>query len=149
MAAQDFTGTANYAVVVEPRWQAGQTYTSVGTITVTEAIESGDTWLITGLLPEDGVQVIGCKVFGIEGDTNASPTATIVVGDGTDADGYVTSRTWGDANGQFQAFGDGALIGSTTQASSNVKVTSGGTVATAASSGKLWVEMTYFCTIKA
>lgn len=145
MTAQDFTAAANYEVVVAPRWQAGMEYTSVGYITVTEAIESGDTWLIPGMLPDNNVQVLGCRVFGIEGDTNASPGGTIVVGDGTDADAYVTSRTWGDANGQFQAFGEGVVIGTSNQASTGVKVTSGGSVGTAASSGNLWVEMRYYC----
>ena len=81
----------------------------------------------------------------MEGDTNATPTATLVVGDGTDADGYLTSKTWGNALGQFQMFGDGAIIGTSAHASSNVKLTSGGTVATAASSGTVFVEMTYYC----
>jgi hypothetical protein len=143
---------ANYAgtnVLPAPRWQAGMEYTAVGYYTLGGAVSSGDTFTWTNLIPAITgtlpVRIMDFRVWGKEMDTNATPTATLIAGDGTDTDGYVASTTWGDATGQYQMFGDGALIGDDAQASDDVVLTLGGTVATAASSGTVWVAVRYYC----
>lgn len=140
MAAADTAGT----ILVEPKWQAGMTYEVVGELSIPEAVETGDTWTFTNILPENKVTIVGGSYNGVEFDTNASPTATVIIGDGTDTDGYLESRVGGGAESR-QTFGfDGALLDAT-PASRSVVVTLGGTVATAASSGTATVSIRYYC----
>jgi hypothetical protein len=127
------------------RWQSGMEYTAVGKYTLVGAIVSADTITFTSLLPANDTIIQDFVVYGQEFDTNASPTATLIVGDGTDTDAYLASKTAGDANGQMQFFGDGAAIGTSDQVGRNVVLTVGGTVATAASSGTVWVKVRYYC----
>lgn len=133
-------------VVVSPLWQAGMEYTAKGSYTLVGAIASADTITWSNLLPTNDVVVINATRYGQEFDTNATPTATEIWGDGTDADGYITSKTSGDARtGQLRFDGDGAVIGTSTAAGRSVVCTVGGTVATAAATGTVWVEVTYRC----
>jgi hypothetical protein len=139
-------------VLSAPKWQAGLQYTAVGYYTLGGAIVSGDTITWTNILPGTGnpVKLLGFRVWGQELDTNASPTGTLKIGDANDDDGYLTSKTAGDATGQMQFFGDGAYIGGQTgaasgQASASIIATVGGTLATAASSGTIWIAADYFC----
>lgn len=132
-------------VVQEGRWLAGQEFTAVGKYTLVGAIVSGDTITWSNLLPSNDVQVLSVVRYGQELDTNASPGGTEIIGDGTDTNGYLESKTSGDATGQFQAHGDGVLIGTSNQAGRDVVLTSGGTIGTAASSGTVWVAVRYYC----
>jgi len=127
------------------RWQSGLEYTAVGKYALTGAVVSGDTFTWTDILPANDVQILGFTLYGAELDTNASPTATLIAGDGTDTDAYLASKTPGDANGQMQFFGDGAVIGTSDQASRSVVLTLGGTLGTAASSGTIWIAVRYYC----
>jgi hypothetical protein len=120
-------------------------YTAVGKYALAGAIVTGDTITWSSILPANDVQVLGFKIFGKELDTDASPTATLIVGDGTDTDGYLASKTAGDATGQMQFIGDGAIIGTSDQVGRDIIATVGGTVATAATTGTVWVEVTYYC----
>lgn len=146
MTAADTAGT----VVISPRWEAGREFTVLGSLAIPEAVETGDTWTISNLLPENTFRVVACDYFGTEFDTNASPTATVVIGDGTDADGYMTSTTGGNANAQLTLMGYGALhdkvyLASDGPAGRNVKLTLGGTVGTAATSGTGYIRIRYYC----
>lgn len=137
--------------LVAGRWEPGLEYTAVGKYTLAGAVVTGDTYTWTNLLPANGIQILDFRVNGVELDTNASPTATLIVGDATTTNGYLTSKTAGDANGQMQFFGDGAFMGLATgvtnaTATRNVVGTVGGTVATAASSGDIYVYVRYYCT---
>lgn len=132
-------------IVQEGRWLAGQEFTAVGKYTLVGAIVSGDTITWSNLLPTNDVQVLSVVRYGQELDTNATPTGTEKIGDGTDDDGYLTSKTSGDATGQFQMHGDGAIIGTSDQVGRNVVLTAGGTIATAASTGTVWIAVRYYC----
>jgi len=136
--------------VVANRYEPGREYTALGSYTLAGAIASADTITWTNLLPINGVQILEFRLYGQELDTNATPTATVIVGDATTTNGYLTSKTAGDANGQYQMFGDGAFIGLSTGATNatatrNVLLTVGGTVATAASTGTVYVMVRYYC----
>jgi hypothetical protein len=135
-------------LTVEPRWNAGASYKATASYTLASAVETGDSFTFKNILPSpaDSVQIVSGKLFGQEFDTNASPTATVIVGDGTDTDGYLSSKvSAADANGQFLAEFDGAFLGGTSQASRDLVVTLGGVVATAASSGTIFIEIEYYC----
>lgn len=135
------TGTITQA----GRWQSGMEYTALGAYTLVGAITNADTITFTNLLPANDTQIIAFEVFGQELDTNASPTLALTAGDGTTANGYLTSKTAGDATGQMHLIGDGAFIGASNQASRNVVLTTSGTLGTAASSGTVYVRVRYYC----
>lgn len=139
-----YTGTV---VTSTPRWSAGEEFTFLGYYTLGTGVVTGDTFTWSSILPplNNKVQLLGFKVYGAELDTNASPSATLIIGDGTDTDAYLTSKTAGDANGQMQFFGDGVSMGVTITTSRDIVATLGGTVATAASSGTIWIQGTYYC----
>lgn len=142
--------TANTgSVLIAPRWIEGQLCASLGTVTITGTVTTGDTGTIANLLPAtNGYTLLATVVWGGELDTNATPTATIVVGDGTATNFFLTSKTAGDATGQLQFWGDGVAFSTSsgvTPASTSTVITVGGTVATAGSSPVLWVKHIYVC----
>lgn len=140
MTAEDVAGT----ILVEPRYQAGEQYTVLGKFTIADTIESGDSFTFTDMLPDNTVEIVSGKYYGAEADTDGSPTATITVGDGTDVDGYLTSKTAGGTTPLHFDF-DGVLMGTDDYAGRDVVVTFAGTVAGGASSGDGFVEITYYC----
>lgn len=106
------------------------------------ALADTDTITWSNLLPKGGAKVIDVQVFGVEVDTNATPTLTYTVGDGTDADGYITTKTGAaGASGQHFAKGDGALV-DTDVTGRDVVLTVTADPATGATSGTLFVEVT-------
>lgn len=141
------TGT----LLVAPRWVPGQICSSLGTVTFTGSATTGDTGTIAGMVPsQNGVKHLGMTVFGTKLDAHVTDaTATLIVGDGTDTDAYLTGGLAGrdgPAADQLVIKGNGVLIGTTTTpASTSVVITLGGTVATAASGGVLFVEYFYLC----
>lgn len=136
-----YTGT----VLGDPRWTPGATIVASGSYALTGAVVTGDTFTFPNIIPAQKVKIVGVRIFGVELDTNATPTATLIAGDGTTTNGYLTSVTAGDATGQMQFFGNGALIGTENAASRNLVLALGGTVATAASTGTIFAEVTYQC----
>lgn len=139
-----YTGTN---VLSTPRWSAGEEFTFSGYYALTGAVVTGDTYTWSNILPplNNKVQLLSFKIYGKELDTDASPTATLIVGDGTDTDAYLTSKTAGDATGQMKFHGDGVSMGVTITTSRDIVGTVGGTVATAATSGTIWIEGRYYC----
>ena len=140
------TGTLNVA----PRWCPGSMYTSQGEVTFTGTAASGDTGTISGMVPENGFIVTGMRVSGTKLDAHeTAATGTLIVGDGTDTDFYLTGGLAGrdgPASDQLVVCGNGTGIGSGTYpASTDVVITLGGTVATGASGGTLRVEIDYLC----
>ena len=123
----------------------GMVMSSKGKATIGTGVVTADTWTFENMLPNINVLIVGGRISGQEFDTDATPTATVIIGDGTDTDGYLTSKTAGTAqtNGQYYAEFDGALLGGSAQASVDLVVTLGGTVATAASSGDFFLEVDY------
>jgi hypothetical protein len=139
-----YTGT----VVQEGRWAPGATYRALGRYTLTTTVTGSDTITWTNLLPVNEYQVLGFSLYGGELDTNATPTGTITVGDGTTATGYLTSKVPGDATGQMQFLGDGAFLGATGSSSPsgrNVVLTTGGTYSTGATNATVYVTVDYYC----
>lgn len=146
MTGTAYTGTN----VVTGKYSPGTVQVALGKYALTGAVVSGDTYTWSSILPTNGITILDFKIYGAELDTDASPTATLKIGDGTDDDGYLTSKTAGDATGQMKFSGDGAFIGKSTgatgaTATSNVIGTVGGTVATAATTGTIWIAITYYC----
>ena len=144
--------TANTgSLLVPPRWNPGQQFTSLGKVTFSGSATTGDTGTIAGMTPEvNGFTVVSVDVWGDKLDAHeTAATATLSVGDGTDADGYLTGGLAGrdgPAADQLVLKGNGALVGTgTTPASTSLVITLGGTVATAASGGVLWASVTYVC----
>lgn len=129
-------------------WKTGETYTVKAKTTISgSAVGTGETFTISGLLPPGNKTISAVRHYGAEYDTNASPTATIVVGISGTTNGFITSKTAGvTATGisQISLEGDGTLIGTNVTAT-DVVVTIGGTVATGATSGDVFTEVTYVC----
>lgn len=130
-----------------PKWQAGLQYTAIGSYTLGTTITNADTITWSNILPplDNRVRILGFRLHGQELDTNASPTLAIVVGTTTDTDGYLASKTAGDATGQMQFFGDGAYIGTRQADSRDIVLTTSGTLGTGAASGTVWISVDYLC----
>jgi len=145
MVAADIAVTPTQA----GRWQAGYIQSAFAKVTIGSAVETGDTWTFTNMLPSEDVEVLSGTLFGVTFDTNATPTATVIIGDGTDVDGFLVSKTSGATkteNVDTETFHlDGLLVGGAKPASRSPVVTLGGTVATAASSGDFFLQMSYYC----
>lgn len=137
-----FTGTITH----EGNWQAGALYEALGSCSISAAVATADTFVFTNILPVNDVEIVDFEVYGSDLDTNATPTGTLTAGDGTDVDGYMASKTAGGADEQYFRKGDGVLVGGNVNpASRNIILTLGGTVATAASSGTIYVRVRYRC----
>lgn len=140
-------GNATGTVLVAPRWAAGAEYTSVGYYTFAAAVAQNDTITWADLIPK-GAQVVDIKYYGVELDTNSSPTGTVDLGDGTDQDGFIDGASIGLAAAganQVIAHGNGELLGTTFTSATDVKATFPTAVATAASSGNVYVVVRYNC----
>lgn len=118
----------------------GDEHTAKGEYTLGGAIVSADTITFSGILGKGAKRIVGVRYFGAELDTHASPTGTIIIGTESDADGLLTSKVAGGAGAQLVYFGDGALVDTIVE-DENVIITVGGTLATAASAGTLYVEI--------
>lgn len=140
------TGTINTA---GKGGELGQQYTCVGTYALAGALVAADTITWTNLLPKGKFKIVSGRVIAPELDTNASPTGTIKIGDGTTVDAYLTETNIGlpaqaPANGYPLNIGlNGASIGTTfgsTTSLRNVVLTVVGTMATSATTGTIRVE---------
>lgn len=137
-----FTGTN---VLTGKGGELGALSIARGSYTFGTEVENADTITWTNILPAQGAKVVGFKVFGTELDTNATPTATFTIGDGTDADGYLTTKggavgLQNSLAGQLFYEGDGALVG-TKVTGRNVVLTMTAATATGASTGTIYVEL--------
>ncbi len=137
-----YTGTIT---VAGKNGEVGQQFNAVGKYTFGTEVEDTDTITWTNLLPNNSSKVVGFKVYGTELDTNATPTATFTIGDGTDPDGYLTTKggavgLQNSLAGQLIYFGDGALM-FTDVSSRDVVLTMTAATATGASSGTIYVEV--------
>lgn len=143
----DFAGT----VLVPPTaGDRGTQKTAVLKYTLVGALANTDTITWTNAVPtKKQGRIVRVELVMPEIDTNASPTGTAILGDGTDTDGYITTFNLGmpvqaPANGaQLIALGNGAVIGTATQASTTVVLTVNAAVATSATTGDIFVYITY------
>lgn len=144
MALGNVTGTN----IVEGRWSAGQTHVAVGKYTLGAAIAQNDTITWTNILPGGGVEILDVTFYGVELDTNASPTGTVDLGDGTDVDGFIDGASVGLAAAgatQVIAKANGTKLGTTYDTATSIVATFPTAFATAASSGDVFVVATYNC----
>lgn len=125
--------------------ELGQEYTATGYYDLTTGLANADTITFSGLLPIGGYRAVKGKVWGVEIDTNATPTGTFVVGTATDDDGFLTTKgaavgLQNSLGGQLCYIFDGAQIG-TVITDTDLIVKMNAAVATGATSGRLWVEL--------
>lgn len=132
-----YTGTT---IVSPANGGLGDEHGAVGKYTIGTGVVSGDTFTFTGLLGRGEKEIVDFEIFGVEFDTHASPTATIIVGTENDDNGFLTSIVAGSANAQLHYKGNGALIGTVTS-DENLIITLGGTVATAQTAGDVFVKV--------
>jgi len=138
------TALVSGSLAVKP-WKTGEQYSTTNSYTIGATVVTADT-IEFDLMPEGVKFVTDFELFGAEIDTNASPTGTIIAGfkGSADTDGVLASKTAGGATQQFFVKGDGAELNTATTATAIV-VTVGGTLATAATSGKVFAKVTYIC----
>lgn len=142
MAAADHAVTS---LTGTPKWLPGHTFEVRGTFTIAATTETGDTATFSDALPALNfpVKVVGGSVEMDEADSNASP-GDLTVGDGTDADGYLTASAMGSAANENVIYEfNGALIGET--ATSRDVVLTLGTVATGVAGATGVLTVRYFC----
>lgn len=140
-------GNATGTILVAPRWSAGAEYTAIGSYTFAAAVAEDDTITWSDLIPK-GAEVVDVTYYGVELDTNASPTGTVDVGDGTDVDGFIDGASIGLAAAganQVIAKANGTKLGTTYSTATDVVATFPTAVATAASSGNVYVSVRYNC----
>lgn len=133
-----------------PSYIMGQVSTVTGTYALSGALANADTITWTDIFPDKDVTVLSVKTITPDLDTNASPTGTYTVGDGTDVDGYIAGGklnipTGTDDPALGVTEGQGALIGTTISGKRNIVLTVDAAVATGATSGTVTVEATYYC----
>lgn len=123
----------------------------VGKRTFAAGIANTDTITITGaggLFPRNRkIRILGGRVWGIEVDTNATPTGLFTIGTAADADGFLTSKglavgLQNSLAGQLNYVFDGELIGTTIDPTDLI-LTVTAAVATSATSGDLWFQVDY------
>lgn len=126
--------------------ELGRQYKVTGYYTFGAEVETTDTITWADIIPASGARVIGGKVWGVELDSNATPTATFIIGDGSDTDGYLNTKggavgLQNSLAGQLAYFFDGALLGTTVTTNNDVVLTMTAATATGASSGTIWIEL--------
>ena len=128
--------------------ELGQQYWCVGTYTLSGALANADTITWTNLFPKGKFKIVKGLFSTPELDTNASPTGTAIIGDGTTTNAYMTTKNLGlaataPANGQDIVYSmRGASIGTTfgsTTSLRNVVLTINGVMATSATTGTIEV----------
>lgn len=133
------------SIVIKPaNGGLGDEHTVKGSYTLGAEIEDTDTITWTGILGKGDKQIVAFRVYGVELDTNATPTATFVVGTEDDDNGLLTTKggavgLQNSLAGQLSYFGDGDLVGTITN-DENIILKMTAATATGASSGKIFVE---------
>ena len=120
-----------------------------GYYTLAAALSTSNTYEIDLFAGLEGYDIIPVtvNVFGVEADTNATPTGTFKVGDSSDDDGLLTTKGMAvglqnSLAGQLFYKGDGALIKNATRMTgTKVIITPVANPATGATSGDIFVEV--------
>jgi hypothetical protein len=148
-------------------WNAGDQYVvrayfDVSTTSGGSGLANADTITATGIIPGNGVKIYDVMVVHPELDTNATPTGTFNVGDGTSASRFISGAPMGVTGVTTSGFqlrtginiittttsgvvSSGAGYIYTGTSTANIVVTVGAAVATAATSGILHLLVTYRC----
>jgi|DEB0MinimDraft_6_1074348.scaffolds.fasta_scaffold117591_1 hypothetical protein len=142
----DFTGT----LVVEPRiGDLDKVCHTKVLFTLTEALATTNSYTFTPFIDGYYSVVEDVQLYGVNADTNATPTGTYTLGTTDDKDGLLTTKAMSVAlqnslASQVNYFGDGDLI-------KNQTVITGDTLeldvtanpATGATAGDIWIDL-YF-----
>lgn len=118
--------------------ELGSQYSALLTYTSVTALAENDTITWSNVVPNGGAKLVGFYFWSNELDTNATPTGTIVIGDGTDADAYLTTQNMGrpaqlPANGSQLVYGgNGVGLGTDITTKRNIVLTVTAAVATGA-----------------
>lgn len=143
-----------------PKFEAGELYSIDFEYTLTGAVVSGDTYTTpANALPNSGFRIVETELIMVPLDTNATPTATISVGDSGSSTRFINAAQAGSAtatqvtrkinqaqgltNGVVSS-GSGYLYGN--GANPQLIVTLGGTVATAQTAGTIRFRVSFYCT---
>ena len=147
-----------------PRYLSGEQYSIDFEYTLGGALAQNDTITTpSSALPNNGIRIVETELMYPELDTNATPTGTFNVGDGTSATRFVSGVPMGVAGVTTSGFqlrqginiaqgltngvvtsGSGYLYASGTNP--QLVVTVGSAVATGASSGVIRLRVTFYCT---
>jgi hypothetical protein len=159
MTAYNFSQILPYSSA-PAKYEAGMRYSIDFEYTLGGAVVSGDTWTTpANALPTNGIRIVDSELHMRPLDTNASPTATVSLGDSGSATRFINAANAGLPVGgqvnlyinQAQALTSGVVstgsgylyaAGTTPQ----LVMTLGGTVATAASSGVIRLRVIFYCT---
>lgn len=142
-----------------PRWEPGQQYSIDFEYTLAGAVVTGDTYTTpANALPSNGFNIVDTQLIMPPLDTNATPTATISVGDSGSATRFINAAQAGSATAtqvtrfinQAQGLTSGVVSSGSgylyaTGANPRIIVTVGGTVATAQTTGTIRLRVTYVC----
>lgn len=143
------------------KYEPGQLYSIDFEYSIGATVVTGDNYSTpSGALPTNGIRIVDTLLIMTALDTNATPTATISVGDSGSATRFINAANAGSAttNAQLHLFinraqvltngvvtsGSGYLYGSNT--TPIITVTVGGTVATAATTGVVRLRVSFYCT---
>ena len=150
-------GAVTATIPVAAKWQSGLEFTSYGYYSIGAAVAQNDTITFTDIIPAGGVEIIDVELLLPALDTNATPTATVILGDSNDDNRFIDSvyAGWNNTKISHLKFGpnvastsSGAIAtGSgyryTAKASLILKINAA--VATAASSGFVGLAVRYRC----
>ncbi len=142
-----------------PKYEPGALYSIDFEYTLAGAVVTGDTYTTpTGCLPSNGIRIVDTQLIMPALDTNATPTATISSGDATTATRFINAALAGSTQStqmtvwinQAQTLtagvvtsGSGYLYAQGTDP--RIKVTVGGTVATAQTTGVIRLRVIFYC----
>lgn len=143
-----------------PKYEPGSLYSIDFEYTLAGAVVTADSYTTpASALPSNGIRIVDTQLIMPALDTNATPTATISVGDSGSATRFVNAalagstqstqmtvwinRAQGLTSGVVST-GSGYLYAQGTDP--RIVVTVGGTVATAQSSGVVRLRVSFYCT---
>lgn len=142
------------------KYEPGALYEIDFEYTLGGTVVTGDTYTTpSGALPSNGIRIVQTQLEMVPIDTNASPTATISVGDSGSATRFINATAAGSAISNVMIVrpinrAQGLTSGVVTTGSGylyaqgtdpQIVVTVGGTVATAASSGVIRLRVIFYC----
>lgn len=142
-----------------PEWFPGSEFTIDFEYSLGGAVVTGDTYTTpAGAFPVNGFRIVDTDFISVPLDTNATPTATISVGDSGSATRFINAAQAGNATAtqirrsinQAQGLTNGVVSSGTgylysTGNSAQLICTVGGTVATAQTTGVIRLRVTYKC----
>lgn len=145
------------------KWSPGMIQMVEFQYTLAGAVITGDSYTTPAdALPDNGIRILEVEILSPELDTNATPTATFVVGDSDDDNRFISAAPAGvngitTTNYQMSTkinIAQGLTSGVVSTGSNylyasgtapRLKMTVGGTVATAQTAGTIRMKVTYQC----